>query len=302
MSRPRSITADTVGDDHGLALVMGDDDEGQPEACAAVPSARTGFHSRSFLSSAAIGSSSSKHARALDQRARQRHALALAAGKLVRLARAEIFQLDQRQHVGDARWRSRGLGQALLLQSKRDVGGDGEMRKQRVVLEHHVDGPPVRRHGRDIDAVEQNTARARPLEPGDQPQQRRLAAARWTEQRKKLAVDKCRERVRLPRQLPEALAQGFDAQERTQIRISPRRKISFRAGDRVHSDTSSEISPALLTQITFTDKCGGNYFLPVPGERNEETGRRQTVPVSASDQAGLTSSTASLASLRGSGP
>ena len=72
---------------------------------------------------------------------------------------AEIFELDQRQHVGDA-LRDFLPGKALLLESERDIGLDGEMREQRIVLEHHVDGPPVGRHGREIDPVEQNAAGA----------------------------------------------------------------------------------------------------------------------------------------------
>ena len=52
-----------------------------------------------------------QHARPLDQRARERHPLALAAGELVRLAPLEAFELDQRQHLGDAR---RDLGLAAI--------------------------------------------------------------------------------------------------------------------------------------------------------------------------------------------
>ena len=59
--------------------------------------------------------------------------------------------------------------QALLLEAEGDVGFDIEMRKQRVALEHHVDGAPVRRHAGHIDPVEQDAAGARALEPGDQP-------------------------------------------------------------------------------------------------------------------------------------
>ena len=55
-----------------------------------------------------------QHARALDQRARERDALALAAGELMRLALAETFELDQRQHLGDAR-RDLGLRQPSCL-------------------------------------------------------------------------------------------------------------------------------------------------------------------------------------------
>ena len=44
-----------------------------------------------------------QHARPLDQRARERDALALAAGELMRLAALKAVELDQRQHLVDAR-------------------------------------------------------------------------------------------------------------------------------------------------------------------------------------------------------
>jgi hypothetical protein len=45
----------------------------------------------------------------------------------------------------------------------------------------------VRRGLRHVDAVEQDLPLARALEAGDHAQTRRLAAARWTEQREELA-------------------------------------------------------------------------------------------------------------------
>ena len=56
-----------------------------------------------------------QHVRALGERAGQRHALALAAGELMRLARAEAVELDQRQHLVDARG-DLVLRQAVLLE------------------------------------------------------------------------------------------------------------------------------------------------------------------------------------------
>jgi hypothetical protein len=71
----------------------------------------------------------------------------------------------------------------------------------------------------------------RPLETGDHAQQCGLAAARWTEQGEEFAF------INVERQMIDdhgaavALAQGLDAQQRTQVRIGPRREISFRSGD-----------------------------------------------------------------------
>src|SRR5262249_61789389 len=67
------------------------------------------------------------------------------------------------------------------------VAADRERRKQRVALEHQVDRPPIRRYRRDILTVEQDASLVRRVQAGKQAQQRGLAAARGTEQRKEFA-------------------------------------------------------------------------------------------------------------------
>ncbi len=76
---------------------------------------------------------------------------------------------------------------AGALEAEGDVVAHGEMRKQRVVLEHHVDGPLMRQHRRDVAAVEQDAALVRRLETGEHAQQRGLAAAARAQQREELA-------------------------------------------------------------------------------------------------------------------
>src|SRR4029453_16013181 len=63
---------------------------------------------------------------------------------------------------------------------------DGQVREQRVVLEHRVDVPLVRGRLRHAGAIEQDLPLARPLEPRDHPQGRRLAAAGRTQEREEL--------------------------------------------------------------------------------------------------------------------
>src|SRR6187397_864855 len=75
------------------------------------------------------------------------------------------------------------LADALLAQPVADVLGDGHVREQRVVLEHGVHVAPVGRHARDGLAGEVDLARGRLLEARDHAQGRRLAAARWAEER-----------------------------------------------------------------------------------------------------------------------
>jgi len=62
------------------------------------------------------------------------------------------------------------------------------MRKQRIALEHDADVAPVRRQPGDVLPVERDAALVGPHQPGHDPQQRGLAAARGTEQRDELAA------------------------------------------------------------------------------------------------------------------
>ena len=107
--------------------------------------------------------------RAARQRTRQRHALLLAAGKLVGLALLEALEFDERYHLGDAGG-DIGSGHPGALQAERDIVPHRQMRKQRVVLEHHVDRPLMRQQLRNVPAVEQNPALVRRLEAGEHPQ------------------------------------------------------------------------------------------------------------------------------------
>ncbi|MGY4434102.1 hypothetical protein ACVWWO_006579 [Bradyrhizobium sp. F1.13.1] len=84
-----------------------------------------------------------KQLRAPRQRARQRHALTLATGELVGLALLEPIELHKRNHLRNARG-DVGARHAGALQAEGDVVAHRQVRKQRVVLEHHVDRPLMR--------------------------------------------------------------------------------------------------------------------------------------------------------------
>jgi len=154
-----------------------------------------------------------QHARALDQRARQRHPLALAAGKLVDAPLAIALQAHQRQHLRDP------LGELsfaclLLAQTEGDVSLHAEVGKQRIALEHHVDRPAVRRHGDDVLAVEQDAAFARRLETGEHAQERGFAAAGGAEQREEFALLDVEREGFDRHHLAEALADRLEAHQR----------------------------------------------------------------------------------------
>ena len=126
---------------------------------------------------------------------RQRDALLLAAGNLARLAFRELLHLHQLQHVGDTRI---DLVTALAkhLQPKADVFGDRHMRKQRIALEDCVDRPLERRQQGDVLVIQEDLAVRGKLEPGDEAQQRCLAATRRPKQGEELVLaDRHRHRV-----------------------------------------------------------------------------------------------------------
>jgi hypothetical protein len=119
-----------------------------------------------------------EHAGAGSERPGQRHALLLAAGQRRRQPVAEAGEPDEGEGLVDA---AAAVGIALR-DAVADVPLDGHVREQRPVLEHHPDVAALRRHGRDVAPADDDRAGVGPLEPGEDPQQRRLAAARRSEQ------------------------------------------------------------------------------------------------------------------------
>src|SRR5277367_5011852 len=86
----------------------------------------------------------------------------------------------------------------------------------------------MRRHLRQIDPVENDAAGIRLFETGNQAQQRGLAAARRTEQSKKLALVDIERELIDRREGTETFAQAFDAQQRLRGAVGPRREAAFR--------------------------------------------------------------------------
>ena len=100
---------------------------------------------------------------------------------------AAVRQADQLQQLGDAR---ADLVAALapVDEPVGDVVEDGEVGKQRVRLEHDAVVALDRRQPGDVLAALHDRAGVLRLEPGDDPQQRGLAAARRPEKRHQLAA------------------------------------------------------------------------------------------------------------------
>ena len=200
-------------------------------SCSSISSKRVS--SRSLRSSADSGSSSSS------TRGRLASARASATRwrwppeSWSRLARAEAFELDQRQHLADAR-RDLGLRHAVLLETEGDVALDRQVRKQRIALEHHVDRPPVRRHAGDILAVQQDAAFARLLETREHPQQRGLAAARGPEQREEFAFEDVQRQPLDGDEIAEALAHRLEPHQRLGGQ-TPVARIALRHADTLNA-------------------------------------------------------------------
>ncbi len=138
-------------------------------------------------SRAESGSSSSRICGLGGQRAGERHALLLAAGKLVGIALGELRQLDHRQHLVDPRL-DRGRRFSRDLEAEADVLGDRHVGEQRVGLEHHADRAPVGAQVGDVPAVDADRPFRRRLEAGDHAQRRRLAAAAGAEESHQFAA------------------------------------------------------------------------------------------------------------------
>jgi hypothetical protein len=154
---------------------------------------------RSLRSSALKRLVEQQQVRREDQRAGQRHALLLAARELARQAvgeRAELHQPERVAHLPvDLRLRG-----AADLEREGDVARHGEMREQRIALEHHAEVALLRRQVLDRLAVQQDAAAGRRDEARDRHQHGGLARAGGPEQRQELAArDVDRHLVERPR-------------------------------------------------------------------------------------------------------
>ncbi len=116
-----------------------------------------------------------------DQRAGERDALLLAAGELRRQPARILAHRHQLEQLAGALV-PRRLVDAAHLQGEGDVVDHGQMRKQRVGLEHHRRAALGRRQVGDVLAAQDDVARADRLVARDHPQGRGLAATGRAEQ------------------------------------------------------------------------------------------------------------------------
>jgi hypothetical protein len=172
-----------------LLLVMSDVNEGDPDlADGTLNPLQLDLHLLAELQiERAQRLVEQEHLRVVDERPCEANPLALATGELDRLPVAEPGELDDVQDLVDSQ-PSVAASDSTHAEAVANVLGHGHVRKERVVLEHRVDVPQVRRPTGDIAPGQLDPALVRPLEAGDQPQGRRLARARGPEQGEELAA------------------------------------------------------------------------------------------------------------------
>ena len=127
------------------------------------------------------------HLRPAHDRPSHGDALTLAAGQVLRLAvevRLEIEDPRRLANLDDPL----GLRHTLLLEREPHVLGHGELRVERVVLEHHGDVPVAGPHVADVAVADVDRAAVERLEPGQHAQRRRLPRSRRTDEHEELAV------------------------------------------------------------------------------------------------------------------
>ena len=175
-----------VGHGQRFALVVRDVDDRHAKPLMDVPDLQLHVLAQ-LLVERAQGLIHEHQRRLEDEGARQRDALLLTPGKLLRVAAAEGFHPHHGQRrrnlLLDLRPRQLACGQR-----KPQVVGDGHVRKQRIVLKHHADVALMRRHAIDDLAVQQDLAGCRRFEAGKHHQAGCLARSGRSQQGEEFAA------------------------------------------------------------------------------------------------------------------
>ena len=173
---------DAVRHGHRLGLVVRHVDDGQRRAAAAGRGSRRASARRRRASRFDSGSSNSSTEGSSTSARASATRCCWPPGELGGQARVVVAQADGRERLLRAIGCG-GLRHARDVEPVAHVLEHGHVREQRVALEHHRHVALGRRRLRDVQAADADRARRRQLEPGDQPQRRRLAAPRRAEQR-----------------------------------------------------------------------------------------------------------------------
>ena len=176
-TRPSRMHRDAVGERQRLLLVVGHVDRRDAELALQLADLRAHLHAelgvevgQRLVEQQDVGVRARARAPARPAAAGRRR-----AGPEAALEPGEVRPCAARRSSRARRSRPRRAGAACS--PKATFCAHGHVRPERVVLEHHADVALVRRQRVDAAVAEADLARVRRVEAGDQPQQRRLAAA-----------------------------------------------------------------------------------------------------------------------------
>ena len=141
---------------------------------------------------------------------------------------------------------------ALQLEAERHVPSHVHVRKQRVVLKHHVHVAPVRRPVRDIFAFEDHASGIGRLEPSQDAQGRGLAAAGRPEQRHEFSGRDIELHPLQRHRFPEALGDAVETDDGMRPRhrsgdLFMRRVIRSAQNPRAAVSTTAKVAIALIS-------------------------------------------------------
>ena len=259
---------DAVAHHQRLVLVVGDEDRGDAEI--AQQAAQLDLHGLAQLAVERAERLVEQQQRGLhDDRARDRDALLLSAGEAGDAAARRSPPCAPATSASATRARDLGLAACrCACRPKRDVLGHGQVREQRVVLEHHADVALVRGDPRQVAA---RRPRCCPVsgaqQAGDDAQQRGLAAAGRAEQRDELAAADREAELAQHRRAAEALR---DARRHRQC-PAPRRTRLARGARRGRARSSRG---DFLLEALDPDRAVVGEVLPV---EHDQVGELQAV-------------------------
>src|SRR5690606_33642032 len=133
----------------------------------------------------------------------------------MRIIAGAVGEADAGQRLADAQV---GLAARKACKAEADILADRHMREQRVILEHEADAAPLRRDEElptaHAPAGNLNLSGNRPLKPGDDTQEGRLARTGMADEGQDLARRKVERNIVERSQPPISVADGVDRKDR----------------------------------------------------------------------------------------
>ena len=257
---------DAVGDRQRFLLIVGDEEARHADLLVQSPKPvpEPGAHPGVERPERLV---EQEHPRTGGQGARQRDALALAAGELGRQPALQPLELDEPEELVDPRPHL-GLRAAADHQPEGDVLRDRHVAEEGVVLEDEADVPIPRRRVRRALPGEQDLAAVRPFDARDDAEDGALAAPRGAQERDELAFPHLEAHVLDGGEGAEAPGQapGDDAHGRSQTRRARHSTSAFAASVSTAIEASTEATAnapgTSYSWRSFSARSGSVSVLP----------------------------------------